>query len=161
MIVIVMGVAGAGKTTIGQRLAHALGWEFRDADDLHPAQNRDKMRHGIALTDADRRPWLATVRGLIENYLECGGCAVIACSALKQSYRDLLVVDPAKVKLVYLHGSKDLIAQRLAERHGHFFGPDLLRSQFEALEEPRQAIAEDIGRDPAAIVDSIRAKLGL
>jgi gluconokinase len=161
MVVIVMGVAGSGKTTIGQLLARALGWKFRDADGLHPAQNRDKMGRGIALTETDRRPWLEAVRRIVEKYLARGESAVIACSALKQSYRDLLIVDSAAVRIVYLRGPKELIERRLAQRHGHFFNPGLLTSQFETLEEPDGAIVEDISRDPAEIADSIRAKLGL
>jgi gluconokinase len=159
MIVIVMGVAGSGKTTIGQLLARAMGWKFRDADGLHPSENRDKMSRGIALTDLDRRPWLEAVRRLIEGYLASGESAVIACSALKQSYRDLLIVDSAAVRIVYLRGPRDLIERRLVERHGHFFNPGLLTSQFETLEEPHSAIVEDISRDPVEIAASIRAKL--
>jgi gluconokinase len=160
MVVIVMGVAGSGKTTVGQLLARSLGWNFHDADGLHPVQNRDKMGRGIALTDSDRRPWLEAVRGLIEEYLARDESAVIACSALKQSYRDLLIVDSA-VRIVYLRGSKDLIERRLGRRHGHFFNPGLLTSQFATLEEPEGAIVEDISRGPPEIADSIRAKLGL
>ena len=159
MVIIVMGVAGVGKSTIGQLLARRLGCDFRDADDLHPATNREKMRRGIALTDADREPWLAVVRGAISQDVAAGVSAVIACSALKQAYRDRLMVDRAAVKFVYLKGERDLIARRLAERHGHFFDNELLQSQCETLEEPRDAIVEDIARAPTAIVDSIVAKL--
>src|SRR5579864_5347741 len=152
MVIIVMGVAGAGKSTIGQLLEQRLGYEFHDADDLHPAANREKMRRGIALSDADRSPWLAAVRALIDRCVTTGLNAVVACSALKQAYRDLLVTEPSAVKLVYLKGDRDLIEQRLANRHGHFFDRGLLQSQFEALEEPRDAIVEDITRDPSTIV---------
>ena len=159
MVIIVMGVAGAGKSTIGQLLARRLGCDFRDADDLHPAANREKMHRGIALTDPDREPWLAAVRAAITQYVTIGVNSVIACSALKQGYRDRLMVDPAAVKFVYLKGERGLIARRLADRHGHFFDKELLQSQFETLEEPRDAIVEDAARTPAVIVDSILAKL--
>lgn len=161
MVVIVMGVAGSGKSTVGQLLARTLGWRFHDADDLHPPRNREKMKAGIALTDDDRKPWLEAVRRLIEECIASGVSAVVACSALKQSYRDLLVVDPAKVKIVYLAGERKLIEERLARRRGHFFNRRLLESQFESLEEPHGAIVEEISRAPAAIVQSIRAKIAL
>ena len=114
MVIILVGVAGSGKTTVGRILAARLGCEFHDADDLHPPQNREKMSRGIALSDEDRWPWLHAVRDLVQQRLLQNRCEVIACSALKQSYRDLLVVDPAKVKVVYLKGSQVLIAQRFA-----------------------------------------------
>src|SRR5438876_4972683 len=135
MVIIVMGVAGAGKSTIGRLLARRLGWDLRDADDLHQAANREKMRRGIALTDADREPWLAAVRSAISQDIKTSVNSVVACSALKQAYRDRLMVDPAAVKFVYLKGDRDLIAQRLAERLGHFFDRVLLQNQFETLEE--------------------------
>ena len=161
MVIVVMGVAGSGKSTVGQLLARTLGWRFHDADDLHPPRNREKMQAGIALTDDDRGPWLEAVRSLIEQCIAGGVSAVIACSALKQWYRDLLVVDPAKVKIVYLAGERKLIEERLARRRGHFFNRQLLESQFDSLEEPRDAIVEDISRSPETIVESIRAKLAL
>jgi gluconokinase len=161
MVVIVMGVAGSGKTTVGQLLAQSLGWEFHDADDLHPRSNREKMHNGIALTDDDRRPWLEAAHAQIEQCLAGRVGAVVACSALKQWYRDLLVVNRAEVRLVYLKGERTFIEARLASRHGHFFDRELLASQFEALEEPRDAIVEDISREPQVMVESIRAKLGL
>ena len=158
---IVMGVAGSGKTTVGQLLALSLGWQFHDADDLHPPASREKMRNGRALTDDDRRPWLEAVRGLIEGCIAGGTGAVIACSALKQAYRDLIVVNPADVRVVYLRGERSLIEKRLASRRGHFFDRRLLESQFEVLEEPVDAIIEDVSRDPQVIVESIRAKIGI
>jgi len=160
MVTIVMGVAGSGKSTIGQMLARRLGAAFYDGDDLHPVQNREKMRRGIALSDEDRRPWLEAIRALIERCITSGIDAVIACSALKRQYRDAIIIDPKTVRIVYLKGARGLIAQRLARRHGHFFGSDLLKSQFDALEEPTDAIIEDISRAPETIVDSICAKLG-
>ncbi|MGB9382910.1 MAG: gluconokinase [Candidatus Binatus sp.] len=159
MIVIVMGVTGAGKTTIGRALAAALGWEFHDGDDLHSEANKLKMRSGIALDDADRAPWLAAIRRLIEAMLSQGRDSVVACSALKQSYRDEIVVDPKAVKIVYLKGSKEMIAERLRNRGAHFMDPDLLQSQFDTLEEPRDAIVVDIAAAPEAIVNEIVAAL--
>ena len=161
MVIILIGVAGSGKTTVGRILAARLGCEFHDGDDLHPPQNREKMHRGIALTDDDRLPWLHSVRELVQRCLAENRYAVIACSALKQAYRDLLIVDAAKVKLVYLKGSEALIRQRLAHRAGHFFDPRLLQSQFDTLEEPADAIVVDISESPEKIADTIRARLGL
>ena len=159
MIVIVMGVTGAGKTTIGRALATALGWEFHDGDDLHSEANKLKMHRGIALDDADRAPWLAAIRKLIEAMLSERRDGVVACSALKQSYRDEIVVDPKAVKIVYLKGSKEMIAERLRSRGAHFMNPDLLQSQFDTLEAPRDAIVVDIAAAPEAIVKEIVAAL--
>jgi gluconokinase len=159
MVVIVMGVAGSGKTSIGMMLASDLGCDFRDADDLHSQENRYKMHRGLPLTDEDRRPWLAAVRALIDRYEESGTDAVIACSALKEAHRAVLTEGTNDIRLVYLKGSMDLIAQRLAARHGHFFDPALLRSQFEVLEEPNEAIVVDVGGTPAEIVAAVHARL--
>jgi gluconokinase len=160
MIVIVMGVTGAGKTTIGRALATPLGWEFHDGDELHSEASKLKMHRGVALDDADRAPWLSAIRKLIMAMLSEGRDGVIACSALKQSYRDEIVVDPNLVKVVYLKGSKEVIAERLRNRGGHFMNPDLLQSQFDTLEEPRDAIVVEIAMAPEAIVRAIRARLG-
>ena len=159
MVVIVMGVTGAGKTTVGRALAHSLGWEFHDGDELHSEANKGKMHRGIALDDADRAPWLAAVRQLIQGMLLEGRDGVVTCSALKQSYRDEIVVDPKSVKVVYLKGSKDVIAERLSRRSGHFMNPELLQSQLDTLEEPRDAIVVDVSMAPEAIVKEIRARL--
>jgi gluconokinase len=159
MVIILMGVAGSGKSTIGALLARDLGCDFHDADDLHSPANRDKMQRGIPLTDDDRRPWLAAVRTLIDRYLNAGADVVIACSALKEAYRATLLRGTYDVRLIFLKGSFELIAQRLALRHGHFFDPALLRSQFDALEEPRDASVVDIAGTPAEIVAAIRARL--
>src|SRR6202035_3357028 len=158
-IILLMGVAGSGKTTVGKLLAERLGWPFHDADDLHSAANREKMHRGIPLNDADRRPWLEAVRRLIAVCVASGTNAVVVCSALKQSYRAKIIADRLVVKLVYLRGSYELIAERLAHRPDHFFDPHLLRSQFETLEEPVDAIIEDVTSAAPAIVDSIIAKL--
>lgn len=160
MIAIVMGVAGAGKSTIGKMLAASLGWDFHDADDLHSDAHRLKMSRGIALTDEDRGPWLRTIRKLVEDHLATGRSAVIACSALKQAYRKEIVIDPQAVRVVYLRGSEELIRERLRSRAGHFMNPALIQSQFETLEEPDDAIVVDIAMAPEAIVQEVRKQLG-
>ncbi len=160
MIVIVMGVVGAGKTTIGRLLVDQLGWEFADADDFHPQTNVDKIRHGIALTDADRQPWLLRLREAITEWIKAGASVVLACSALKEKYRQTLDVGP-EVRFVYLKGSANLIAERLHSRHGHFANEQILASQFADLEEPNSAIAVDISRTPHEIVAVIRQRLGI
>jgi gluconokinase len=160
MVVIVMGVTGAGKTTIGRALAASLGWEFHDGDDLHTDASKRKMHQGIPLDDADRAPWLIAIRKLIETMLAEGRNGVVACSALKQAYRDEIVVDPNLVKVVYLKGSKEVLADRLRDRSGHFMNPDLLQSQFDTLEEPHDAIIVDVAAAPEAIVNEIRSLLG-
>ncbi len=160
MVVVMMGVTGAGKSTVGRALATALGWEFHDGDELHSAASKLKMHRGVALDDADRAPWLSAIRKLILSMLSEGRDGVIACSALKQSYRDEIVVDPNSVRIVYLKGSKEVIAERLRNRGGHFMNPDLLQSQFDTLEEPHDAIVVEITMAPEAIVSAIRARLG-
>jgi len=160
MVIVLMGVSGAGKTTIGRMLAEALGWEFRDADELHSEANKRKMTAGIALTDADRAPWLDAIRGLIANTLARNANLVLACSALKQSYRDRITLDSTREKVVYLKGSRELIASRIAHRH-HFMSKDLLDSQFDTLEEPRDAIVIDIDGTPESIVEDIRKRLAV
>jgi len=159
MVVVLMGVSGSGKTTIGKMLAAALKWRFYDADALHSTANREKMRRGIPLTDSDRLPWLRRVRRVIEKCMAAGTGAVVACSALKQSYREILMVNAGEVRIVYLKGSAELIARRLADRKGHFMPADLLPSQFAALEEPRDAIAVDISGTPEQVVNAIRVAL--
>lgn len=161
MVVVVMGVSGAGKSTVGQMLAAALAWEFHDADDLHPAANKSKMHRGIALTDADRAPWLRAVRTLVESMLASRTHGVIACSALKQSYRDEVAAGSPLVRFVYLKATEELLRARLGARTGHFMNPALLHSQFDTLEEPHDAIVVDVAAAPEAIVSEIRAKLGL
>jgi gluconokinase len=155
-----MGVAGSGKSTVGRELARRLGWCFCDADDLHPPRNRDKMRRGIPLSDADRQPWLEAVHDEIARSLASKTSTVFACSALKDSYRQRLAVDHAAVRFVYLKGPRELIERRLADRQGHFFDPHLLASQFRDLEEPSDAIEVSIQSAPEAIAASIAAALG-
>lgn len=161
MIVILFGVSGAGKTTVGQLLAEELGWTFYEGDDFHSQANIDKMHAGVSLTDEDRRPWLENLRGLIERCLAAKQNAVLTCSALKKSYRSYLRINE-QVEFVYLRGSYDLIANQVRQRHGHFMNPELLQSQFATLEEPETAedvIAIDLGRDPRELMDEIRKKL--
>jgi gluconokinase len=160
MIVIVMGVVGAGKTTIGKLLASELGWHFADADDFHPQANVEKIRSGIALTDDDRRPWLEQLRSQIEAWIAEGRSGVLACSALKQSYRHELEAGP-QVRFVFLKGSAELITLRLQSRHGHFANAQILTSQFADLEEPTDAVTVDTSATPHHIVAEIRQKLGL
>lgn len=160
MIIVLMGVTGSGKTTVGQALAAQLGWRFCDADDLHPSQNVEKMRQGIPLTDADRVPWLEALSDFVRESLGRNEDAVIACSALKVRYRRYLLTDEA-VKLVYLKGEFGLIEKRLGERRGHYMNPKLLQSQFDALEEPEDGVTIDIAPSPEEIVRTIRSELGL
>ncbi|MFZ0733582.1 MAG: gluconokinase [Candidatus Sulfotelmatobacter sp.] len=160
MIVIVMGVVGSGKTTVGRILAQQLGWEFADADDFHPEANIDKIRHGISLTDADREPWLESLRAAIVQWMKTGKNAVLACSALKRNYREILQVGPA-VRFVYLKGSPALIAERLRSRRGHFANHQILAGQFADLEEPDDAITVEISLAPEQIVEQIRTELRL
>lgn len=155
MVIIIMGVSGSGKTTIGQTLADALHWNFSDADDFHTRENVEKMRSGIALTDNDREPWLRTIRAAIEQWQRNEPGHVLACSALKESYREILGRDDPDVKFVYLHGEFDLIARRLKERKSHFFKAALLRSQFDSLEVPKDALVVDIAGEPQEIVRTI------
>jgi gluconokinase len=161
MVIVLMGVAGSGKSSVGEALARVLGWPFRDADDFHPARNREKMRRGIPLDDNDRRPWLDAIRASIVQSLSGNENAIYTCSALKQAYRHWLAADAEEVKFVYLKGPPGLIAERLANRRGHFFNPALLQTQFDELEEPQGVLEVDISLPPEAVADSIIAAWGL
>jgi gluconokinase len=163
-VMIVMGVSGSGKSTIGALLARRLHWEFEDADWLHPASNVDKMHNGIPLTDEDRWPWLHAVAAWIDKTRVSGGHAVVACSALKRRYRDILIGDRTDVRLVYLMGDETLIARRIATRHEHFMPRSLLHSQFEALEEPgtdEAPVTISIEPQPREVVAQILSALAL
>ena len=163
-VLVLMGVSGCGKTTIGELLAERLLWPYEEGDALHPPANVAKMAAGHPLDDADRAPWLAKVADWVDARLDAGESGVITCSALKRSYRALIDRRGAGVEFVYLHGSRELIASRLAGRHGHFMPPTLLDSQFATLEEPgadEPAIRVEIGEPPAAIAADIVEALGL
>lgn len=155
MIIILMGVSGSGKTTIGKRLAAKLGWTFHDGDAFHPPANIAKMRSGAPLNDEDRAAWLAAMREVIDAALRTQQSFVLACSALKQAYRERLQADARAVRFVFLKGSFELIAQRMQGRKGHFMPPQLLRSQFETLEEPQDVLTLDIALPPKNIVAEI------
>jgi len=159
---LVMGVSGSGKSTVGARLAERLGWPYEDGDDLHPKRNIDTMRAGHPLTDADRKPWLDAIAARIDTVRAAGGRLVMGCSLLKRAYRDRVTGGRTDVRLVYLKGGRDLIAARIAGRKGHFMPPGLLDSQFATLEEPapdEHAIAVSVAPSPPEIVDSIIEQL--
>lgn len=160
MIVIVMGVVGAGKTTIGRLLASQLGWEFADADDFHPQSNVDKIHRGVPLTDEDRQPWLDCLREEVTDWIAARKSVVLACSALKRAYRAKLSVGP-QVRFVYLKGSAAQIAVRLRSRQGHFASESILSSQLADLEEPDTAITVEINDAPEQIAAEIRNALAI
>ncbi len=163
MILIAMGVSGAGKTRIGELLAERIGCTFTDGDAFHSAANKEKMHHGIPLTDDDRWPWLRTIRAAIEEKQRAGETAVFTCSSLKRSYRDVLRGKDADVRFVYLQGTVEVLSERLKTRTGHFFDPSLLKSQLDTLEVPGadEAIEVSIDLTPEQIVDEVLAKLKL
>lgn len=161
MVVMVMGVSGVGKTTLGEALAEALGWRFVDADAFHPPANIEKMRAGIALMDEDRAPWLARLRERLEEALARGEHLVLACSALRESYREALTVDPSRQRWVYLRLPPAHLRRRMRQRRGHYMPPSLLDSQLETLEPPRDALVVDAAPPPERVVAAIRAGLGL
>jgi gluconokinase len=162
MVAVVMGVSGSGKTTVAVLLAEMLGWQFQEGDKLHPPENVAKMSAGIPLSDADRLPWLRRIAETIDGWRARGESGVVTCSALKRSYRDVIIGDRPEVRLVYLKGSPDLIGQRMAQRHGHFMPATLLDSQFSILEEPspdENPIVVDIGGQPQEIAREIACRL--
>lgn len=163
MVIIIMGVSGVGKSTVGQQLADAMSWEFADADSFHSQKNIDKMSAGIPLTDEDRLPWLKAIQDAIQNWLQNGKNAILACSALKAGYRQALYCNQDEVKLVYLKGSFELIYQRMQARQDHFMQENLLKSQFDALEEPtpEEAIYINVKEPPEAVVAQIKSLLQL
>jgi gluconokinase len=159
VIIIVMGVTGAGKTTVGSLLAERLGWEFADADVFHPPANVEKMSRGDPLDDADRGPWLESLHTAIVSWIQEHRNVVLACSALKQSYREYLCIG-SEVKLVYLKGTYKLVYERLRSRHGHFATGEILAGQFRDLEEPKAAIMVDTTEAPSTIVEEVLSRLG-
>ncbi len=158
-IILIMGVSGSGKTTIGKLLAELLNWEFRDADNFHKLANIKKMQVGISLNDDDRIPWLEDLQAAIRNWLQENKNVVLACSALKTSYRQMLIID-SRIQLVYLQGSFDVIENRLKARKNHFMTEKLLKSQFNDLEEPDNCICVDVSQAPEVIVEKIKKALG-
>lgn len=159
MVILLMGVSGSGKTTIGKKLAERLGWRFYEGDQFHPPENIVKMSAGIPLTDEDRLPWLNTIHNLIQTQLQNGQSAVIACSALKKSYRERLLKGNPGVRIVYLKGDEELIRQRMEKRESHFMKAAMLSSQFKTLEEPDGVLTVDISQDPSMIVNTIEREL--
>src|ERR1051326_7748254 len=160
MILLVMGTTGAGKTTVGKLLAARLNWPFLDADDFHPPANIEKMKHGIPLTDADRAPWLASMHNELQRLTAEGKSAVLACSALKQSYRDTLSAG-LDCRVIYLRGTYAQMRQHILARHGHFAGEAILAGQFADLEEPADALVLDVAATPGELADAAISRLGL
>lgn len=156
MFIVVMGVSGSGKTTVGSALAEKLGWAFIEGDDFHPPENKDKLSRGVALQDDDRWPWLQKLAAEMERLESAGQSAVLACSALKETYRALLQGSGRSVTFVWLDGSESLIEERLRKR-AHFMNPSLLRSQFETLETPLGAIRINAAQSPQAIIAHIQS----
>ncbi len=161
LAIVLMGVAGSGKTTVGRLLAEQLGWPFRDADEFHPAANVAKMSAGRPLDDQDRAPWLAAIRAYLAEQLAAGQSVIVTCSALKQRYREAIVADPTRTRLVHLQGDFGLILGRMQRRTDHFMKPAMLESQFAALEPPEGVECVNIDRTPEQIVTEIRRRLGL
>lgn len=160
-ILILMGVSGSGKTTIGKLVSGKLGWPFYDADDFQPKDNLAKMAQGLPLNDRDRRPWLLAIHDLLVGLAARGGRAVIACSALKRDYRDLLCAGVGCARFVYLKGEFAILRERLERRQGHYFKAALLGSQFEIIEEPEDALTVNVDNPPEVIAESILTGLGL
>jgi gluconokinase len=163
VIIVVWGVSGVGKSTVGELLARELDWKFYEADDFHPKSNVEKMKAGVALTDEDRQPWLDKLQQLIKRCLAARENAILACSALKKSYRDHLRVSD-DVKFIFLHGSRARVSKQLRQRRGHFMNPALLDSQFKDLEPPQASefvLTLELGPSPRDLVELIKTKLEL
>jgi len=155
LFLIIMGVSGCGKTTVGKLLSERLGWPFFDGDDFHSAENIAKMSRGNPLDDNDRAGWLISLANLIRGHLFENQPGILACSALKEKYRQILRLDPQRVKFIYLKGSYELILSRMDARDGHYMKPEMLKSQFAALEEPDECITVDIAKSPEELVGEI------
>jgi gluconokinase len=160
-IVLIMGVAGSGKTTLGRQLATELGWSYHEADDFHSAANKDKMARGIPLDDSDRAPWLAAIRAAMDSALASGRPAVFTCSALKETYRRILLDGLPGVALIHLTGDPALLLARIQGRAGHYMKPEMLASQLAILEAPADALTLDIAGSPVELVAEIRRRLTL
>lgn len=161
IVILIMGVSGSGKTTVGEALARQLGWSFRDADEFHPPGNVAKMSAGLPLNDHDREPWLDAIHTHVERTLARGESGVVTCSALKERYRRRITGGRPDVKLVHLTGNFELIHSRMAARTDHFMRPEMLRSQFATLEPPADALTLDVNHTPEHLVAEIRRNLGL
>jgi len=161
MIIILMGVAGSGKTTIGTLLSEAIGWTFFDGDDFHPEENIERMRCGVALTDNDREIWLDRLHNLVRELNHRGESAILAFSALRKAYRERVAEGIDGLQFVYLNGDPALLKQRVKDRKGHYFGAELLGSQFETLEEPEGIAMVDVAGKPEVVVAKVRAVLGV
>ena len=160
MVIVIMGVSGSGKTTIGKKISKSLGWKFYEGDDYHPQKNVEKMSNGIPLNDEDRKPWLQNLSRIIAEMINEKENAVITCSALKKIYRNIIKIND-EVKFVYLKSSYDLIKKRMKQRNNHFMKADMLASQFEALEEPEDAISVSIDKSEEQILKEIYKQLKL
>ncbi len=160
-VVIIAGVAGVGKTTVGRLLASDLGWEFCEGDDLHPSGNRQKMRAGIPLRDEDRWPWLERLKGVIDTAVREDRPTIVACSLLRKSYRTYLIDDLDHRRAVFLTADESLVRERLSRRSSHFFPEELLQSQLDAWELPEGGLMVDASQDPGEIVAEIKKKLRL
>jgi len=158
---IVMGVSGCGKSSVGKALAQSLGWDFYDADDFHPPENVAKMASGIPLDDSDRAPWLASLHDMISSSLKADKPGVLACSALKERYRQKLMDSNDGVQIIYLKGSYDLIWSRMEKRADHYMKPQMLKSQFDTLEEPSNALTMDVSMSVDEIVREVISDLSL
>ena len=161
MLLILMGVAGSGKTTIGKLLSEAIGWKFFDGDDFHPKENIERMRRGVALTDKDREIWLDRLHNLVREINHKGESGILAFSALRKAYRVRVAKGIDGLQFVYLNGDPALLKQRVKDRKGHYFGADLLESQFETLEEPEGIIMVDVAGEPEEVVARVRKVLGV